>query len=196
MSSPPSPRTHVALLRGINVGGHNSVAMSELRRAVASLGHSRVVTYIQSGNVAFRAAAPKSTSDELADDLEAAIADQLGVQVPVVVVSRRDLEQVVSCNPFPEEPNPKLVHAVFLRAAPSSGDAAVVAVTEEREQARGGRDRAQVAGQTLYLWTPDGLGRSRLAAQLDRNGRGAAPSLAGTTRNWATVLALIGLLDS
>jgi uncharacterized protein (DUF1697 family) len=191
-----TPRTHLALLRGINVGGHNKVAMADLRRVVASLGHTQVVTYIQSGNVAFVATDPGSSRDQLAGTLEAAIGSQLAVSAPVVVVSRRDLEEVVAGNPVPDEPNAKAVHAIFLRAALSAEDVAAVATAEEREQARGSRDRARVAGQTLYLWTPDGLGLSRLAAQLDRGGRGRGPALAGTARNWATVRALVQLLDS
>ena len=108
-----SMASHIALLRGINVGGRNKVAMADLRDVVAGLGHSGVATYIQSGNVLF-------TSDEtdtaaLGKALEEAIASKLGVQPSVIVLSREELARAVRDNPYAGEPNPKLVHAVFFR---------------------------------------------------------------------------------
>ena len=79
-------RTHVALLRGINVLGRNKVAMAELRHVVESLGHGDVATYIQSGNVVFTADKPDANCATLADDLEVAIADRLVVHPAVVVL--------------------------------------------------------------------------------------------------------------
>ncbi|HSZ44148.1 MAG TPA: DUF1697 domain-containing protein, partial [Streptosporangiaceae bacterium] len=108
--------THVALLRGINVGGKNKVPMAELRDVVTSLGHTGVTTYIQSGNVLFTAS--EDDTAKLAAALEAAIAEAFGVRSPVVVLSREDLVRVLDTNPHPEEPNPKLVHVVFLNAEP------------------------------------------------------------------------------
>src|SRR5262245_32024671 len=103
--------THVALLRGINVGGHNKVAMAELRKVVASLGHTEVATYIQSGNVVFTTA--ETDTAALAAAMERAIAEALGVRPRVVVLSREELARVVDDNPYPDEPNPKAVHAIF-----------------------------------------------------------------------------------
>src|SRR5260370_21403165 len=114
--------THVALLRGINVGGHNKVPMAELRQVVASLGHAGVATYIQSGNVVFSAAeagtagaADTGAADTtaLAEALEQAIAAAFGVSVRVVVVSRDELAQVMRDNPYPDEPNTKPAHAAL-----------------------------------------------------------------------------------
>ncbi|HJY56162.1 MAG TPA: DUF1697 domain-containing protein, partial [Streptosporangiaceae bacterium] len=98
--------THIALLRGINVGGKNKVPMAELRDVVTSLGHTRVTTYIQSGNVLFTTS--EDDTAKLAAALEAAIAEAFGVRSPVVVLSREDLARVLDTNPHPEEPNPKL----------------------------------------------------------------------------------------
>ena len=108
--------THVALLRGINLGGRNKVPMAELRDVVTSLGHTGVSTYIQSGNVLFTTAGDDTA--KLAADLEAAITKAFGVRSGVVVLSRDDLARVLDTNPHPEEPNPKLVHVVFLTAGP------------------------------------------------------------------------------
>ena len=109
--------THVALLRGINVGGNNKVPMADLRALVADLGHTDVSTYIQSGNVLFTALASAECAD-VARAITAAIAERLGVTAPVVVVTREELGQIHAANPFPDEPDPKRVHAVVLSEPP------------------------------------------------------------------------------
>jgi uncharacterized protein (DUF1697 family) len=184
--------THIALLRGINVGGRNRVAMADLREIVASLGHADVATYIQSGNVVFTSA-PVGTA-ELADALEQAIAGQLGVRPGVVVLTRDELARVIADNPYPEETSPKHLHAVFRRQEMTPEELAGVAAAEQRARAKGSRDEATVVGRTLFLHTPDGLGRSELSAQLSKSG-GAMGSGGGTARNWATVTKLMSLLD-
>src|SRR6185437_8701369 len=109
--------THVALLRGINLGGRNKVAMADLRTLVGELGHADVVTYIQSGNVLFNAAEDADCA-ALGRAMTEAIAAKLGVTAPVVVVTREELGQIHAANPFPGEPDPKRVHAVVLSAPP------------------------------------------------------------------------------
>lgn len=184
-------RTHIALLRGINVGGRNKVAMAELRKIMTELGHADVLTYIQSGNVLF--STQRKDTAALAAAVEQAIAAALGLQVSVVVLSREELEQVVHDNPYAKEPNPKSVHAIFLtgQAGPEVADG--VAAAQQKAAAKGGgRDTAQVVGRTIFLHTPDGYGRSDLAVLL---GRPKSGSLAGTARNWATVTKLLALSD-
>jgi uncharacterized protein (DUF1697 family) len=185
--------SHVALLRGINVGGHNKVAMADLREVVTSLGHTDVATYIQSGNVVFSSGEDDTT--RLADALEHRIAKRLGLRPSVVVLSREELAQVIADNPYPQETNPKRLHAVFRRHDMSRDAIAAVAAAQQRARGRGSSDEAAVVGRTLYLRTPDGLGRSELAAQLSRSGAAATADAAGTARNWATVTKLMALLD-
>jgi hypothetical protein len=93
--------THVALLRGINVGGRNRVAMADLRAVVTSLAHSDVATYIQSGNVVFTST--QSDTAAVATALEQAIAESLNERPAVVVLSRDELSRVVEDNPYPDE---------------------------------------------------------------------------------------------
>jgi len=180
---------YVALLRGINVGGRNKLAMADLRRVVTSLGHTEVATYIQSGNVVFTG--PDASVISLADALEQEIGRSLTVQPAVVVLSRAGLAKVIADNPFPQETNPRCLHAVFRREEMTPGAIAAIAPAQQAARAKGSRDEAIVAGQTLFLRTPDGLGRSELAAQLARSGGQAA----GTARNWATVTRLMTMLD-
>ena len=186
--------THIALLRGINVGGRNRVAMAELREVVASLGHTDVATYIQSGNVVFTST--EADTGVLAAALERAVAVALGVRPKVVVVSRHELSQVIADNPYPDETNPKCLHAVFRSQDLGADEVAAVAAAVRRSGEKGSRDEAQVIGRTLYLRTPDGLGRSELAAQLSRSEGALDTGSAGTMRNWATVTKLLTLCDA
>jgi len=187
-------RTHVALLRGINVLGRNKVSMAELRQVVASLGHGDVATYIQSGNVVFTAGKPEANSAALADELKIAIADRLAVRPAVVVLARRELTRVVRDNPFRDEDDHRLLHAVFLPESPGPNGVASVEAAVERARSKESRDDAHVIGRTLYLWTPDGFARSILRSELSRSGQHRTPMQAGTARNWRTVNTLISLL--
>ena len=170
--------SHVALLRGINVGGRNKVAMADLRAVVESLGWSEVATYVQSGNVVFSAETPE------AGTLEAALEERLGVSPAVVVLSRKELERVVARNPWPDEKDGKHLHVIFTAGKP---DAEIVAAAVEKV---GGDDEARVVGGTLYMHTPNGLGRSKLAVELGRKG-----PKDGTARNWNTVTQLLAMLS-
>jgi uncharacterized protein (DUF1697 family) len=181
-------RTHVALLRGINVLGRNRVAMPELRQLVTSLGHTDVVTYIQSGNVVL--SSHESDSHLLGLALQQAIAERLNLRPNVVVLSRKELGKVMADNPFPGETDGKCLHAVFSSTEIKSDRVSAIAIAQNQAQARGGRDEACVVGSTLYLHTPDGFGRSDLVARLLRSGRDQ-----GTARNWTTVTKLMALLD-
>ena len=185
--------THVALLRGINVGGNNKLAMSDLRTVVASLGHTDVATYIQSGNVVFTARDDDAGTPALAAGLERSIAETLGLRPRVIVLSCDELAQVVRDNPYPDESNPKLLHAVFLGGDPGPDLADRVAAAQRQAAAGGSRDSARVVGRTLFLHTPDGLGRSELAALLARSGGPMATGAGGTARNWVTVTRLLAL---
>ena len=190
--------THIVLLRGVNNLGGKRVSMAELREVVASLGHTDVMTYIQSGNVLFtpRLAGSRTanrTDAALAAELEAAIAGGTGVRARAVVLSGEELAGCVRDNPYPDEADPKLLHAVFLPEVPGPGLAAWVADAERQVQAKGSRDQARVVGRTVYLHTPDGYPGSELRRVLARTGGPTSAPVAGTARNWATVSRLVDL---
>ncbi|HEY2506316.1 MAG TPA: DUF1697 domain-containing protein [Streptosporangiaceae bacterium] len=191
-------QTHVAFLRGVNNLGSKRVAMAELQQAVASIGHTDVRTYIQSGNVLFTPQRTDSTADgadtsTLAFQLERVIADRIGVRARAVVLSRDELARCVRDNPYPGETNPKLLHAVFLPDMPGPVLAAFLAEAQRAVQARGSRDEARVLGRTVYLHTPDGYPPSELRRVLARAGGPTSAALAGTARNWTTVSRLVEL---
>jgi uncharacterized protein (DUF1697 family) len=186
-------RTHVALLRGINVGGNNKVPMADLRELITSLGYTNVATYIQSGNVVFTSQDSQDTDTaKLAEVLDEKVAERFSVPGHVIVVSRDEMARVIADNPYPDEPNPKALHAVFRRTDLTTGDLDRVEQARQRAAGKGCQDEVTIVGRTLFLRTPDGLGRSELAAQLSRT----SSMKTGTARNWATVTRLMAMLDA
>lgn len=184
--------THVALLRGVNVGGVK-VVMAELRQVLASLGYAGVSTYIQSGNALFTTSEPDTSA--LARQIESAIGASFGLKSPSAVVLTRDqLAEAISANPYADEPNPKFVHLVFLPADPDPGMAERLAGVCDQVAANGSQDEAALIGRTAYLHTPGGFGRSELAVALLAKRPGVLA--AGTARNWSTVTKLLSLCDA
>lgn len=181
--------TYLALLRGVNVGG-KKLAMADLRAVAEQLGYTGVSTYIQSGNLLFSSEAADQPG--LARELHQGIANRLGVQCDVVVLTAADLNRVIADNPFPDEPNPRALHAVLHQDEVGPDGEVQLAVALEKASAKGCQDEAAIAGRAIYLHTPDGFGRSELAVQFART----ALHKAGTARNWATVTKLMELLEA
>ncbi len=174
-------RTWIALLRGINVGGNNPLPMAELRTDLASLGFENVRTYIQSGNVVFEAAS--GTASSLAKRIAGRIEERHPFRPHVLVVGRDDLEAAIRSNPFPGAVSePKTLHLFFL-AGPAGG-----ADTAALERARAPSERYRLTDAVFYLHAPDGIGRSKLAANVER-----LLGVATTARNWRTVEKLLAL---
>jgi uncharacterized protein (DUF1697 family) len=174
--------THVALLRGINLGKNNRLAMADLRGAIAELGYEAVATYIQSGNVLF--STPLTDTTEIAQEISAKIHSEFGIKIDVVVLSRQELAQAVSDNPFP--PEHRLVHVIFLAA---EADQALKERIAQLEAAKGaGRDKITAVGRVMFCYTPGGYGVSELGKALTK--------LPGTARNWGTTTKLLELIGS
>jgi uncharacterized protein (DUF1697 family) len=177
-----APRTYAALLRGINVGGARKVSMSELAEVFASLGHEDVQTYIQSGNVVFSSSKAERA---VAPALEAAIDERFGLGIRVMLRSHDELAAIETVNPFPKGADPKLRHIVFLDRAPAR--AAIGRVDPERSPG----DSFALVGRDLYLYLPDGAGRTKLTLGYLEKQLGVV----GTQRNWNTLLRLIALTE-
>lgn len=166
----------VALLRGINVGGHHKLTMADLRAALVAAGCSDVVTYIQSGNVVLRS--PPRLRDP-ASWLTDVISTAAGFAVPVVVRTAAELDRVLAENPYPVN-DPKLVHAAFFR------DRRAAAAYADVEVGTFEPEHLAVIDKTVILWLPNGVGRSPLVSELERHARRERIDL-GTLRNWNTV---------
>ncbi len=175
---------HVALLRGINVGGKNKLPMKELVAVFQAAGGDEVRTYIQSGNVVFRA--PPSVAGGVAPAVMQGIADRYGYRVPVIVRTAEALRVVVDANPFVKAGrDPKILHVAFLAARPSDSDIARL------DPQRSPPDELAIAGREVYLCFPNGVARTKLTNDyFDRQ-----LSTTSTLRNWRTVLQLRAMTE-
>jgi uncharacterized protein (DUF1697 family) len=168
-------KTYIALFRGINVGGKNKLPMKDLVAALEDLGCQDVATYIQSGNAVFRSEERDASS--ISDGITARIGERHGFEPRVLVLSSEELEKTIRSNPFPEaESEPKTLHLYFLDVPPELPD------LDALEGIKGERERFVLANGAFYLHAPDGLGRSKLAANVER-----LLGVPATARNWRTV---------
>jgi uncharacterized protein (DUF1697 family) len=175
---------HVALLRGINVSGKNTLPMAELASIFVEAGCEEVRTYIQSGNVVFRANA--SVARRVPEVVAGLIAEGFGYEVPVVCRSASEFRKVAKGHPFSSKAQEhKALHVAFLMSKPS------VAKVGSLDPDRSPPDQFTVRGREIYLHCPNGIGRSRLTNKYFDSKLGTTSTL----RNWKTVLRLAGMLD-
>lgn len=168
--------TAIAFIRGINVGGKTKLAMKDLVGSLERVGIKGAVTYIQSGNVAFRCA--KVQPAELARRISSAISSDHGIQPQVVVLSIQEVEHAIAANPYPEcQKDPQSLHLWFLSEAPSAPD------LDALERLKASSERFKLHRRLFYLHAPDGIGQSRLAGSVEKS-LGVAVA---TARNWRTV---------
>lgn len=177
-------QTWIALFRGINVGGHNTMPMAALKATFESAGCSSVQTYIQSGNVIF-ASASKSKQN-LGKRLGDAIEDQFGSRPKILLLSEGDFRAALGNNPFLDAvAEPKTLHFFFLDSPPKSPD------IEGIDRLALSSERFELIDAVFYLHTPEGFGRSKLAAGAER--KLGEPA---TARNYTTIQTLSEMLDA
>ncbi len=178
------PLSQLALLRGINVGGKNTLPMHDLSAIFGDAGCENVRTFIQSGNVIFNASA--SASRRLAGEVAARIEEQFGFKVPVILRTAQQLRDVVSNNPFLKPGSAEeTLHVMFLADRPIPAKIATL------DPNRSSPDAFIVRGQEIYLNLPNGGGKSKLTnAWFD-----AKLSTVSTIRNWRTVSKLLAMME-
>jgi uncharacterized protein (DUF1697 family) len=171
--------TYVAFLRAINLGSRNKLAMPRLREIVEALPATDVSTYVQSGNVVFRCAVRSAKKVEQA--LEKALQDEAALDVRVMVRTPAQLAKLVESCPFASRcDDPTKLHVTFLGQKPEK------ARVDDIDREAFLPDEWAVDGQEIFLFCPDGYGRSKLSnAYFERKLK-----VAGTTRNWRTVTTL------
>lgn len=177
--------TFVALLRGINVGGKNKLPMKDLVAIFERAGCVETRHYIQSGNVVFEA--PPALASKIPAVVQLAIQKEIGLRVPVLVRSAKELRAVAAGNPFlAAGAEPDALHVMFLVDAPSK--VAIAALDPDRSPP----DAFAVVGREIYLSCPNGVARTKLSnAWFD-----AKLTTTSTGRNWRTVLKLVSMCDA
>jgi uncharacterized protein (DUF1697 family) len=172
--------SYVALLRGINVGGKNSLPMQDLRNILAALACEDVRTYIQSGNAVFRSNDDRAL---LSSRIEAEVNDKFGFTPTVLLLSVDDYQSILSANPFPDAvDNPKSLHVSFLSENPAEPNLTAL------DALKSSKENYALLENAFYLYAPDGIGRSKLAAQLEK-----CLGVPTTGRNWRTATKLAEL---
>lgn len=168
---------YISMLRGINVGGHNMVAMSKLREMFETLGFEQVRTHIQSGNVIFKAA--KSSTLGLSRRIQEEIQSEFGFPVSVITRTPEEVGKVIRNNPFQKESrtDPAKVHVAFLAQAPQAD------AVKKLEALATASEQLRHSGSEIYLCYRDGMGRAKLTGSvLER-----VLAVTATARNWNTV---------
>jgi uncharacterized protein (DUF1697 family) len=175
---------HIVLLRGINIGSRNRIAMPKLREALEAAGFEDVQTYVQSGNVVLSSG---KSAAEVARACERQIEKSFGLDIDVVTRTRAQLAKVVEANPLAKvATEPKRYQVSFLSAKPSAE------VRRKVEDAAAEQERVVFSGREIYAWHPEGIGRSRLWTLL----AGRELGVTATARNWTTVTKLLELAGS
>lgn len=172
-------KIYIALLRGINVSGHNKIPMAELRAMFQAMGHGRVQTYIQSGNVVFEAEAEDTTA--LAGRIEDAIEHRFGFRVRVMVRTAEEWEAILHDCPYDAESlgdEESIQVSLLAEDAPGPDDIA------RKLDPGNEKDEYRVIGRELYLLLKQRMSESKLADNL------AKLRHTVTTRNWRTMLKL------
>lgn len=176
-------RTHIALLRGINVSGTNKLPMTQLISIATAIGLEDCHTYIQSGNLVFKADDLEGVAERLGDVIEI----EAGFRPPVILRSFAEWKEMIAHCPYMAEAgaDPKSVH-VFL-----PGETPDEARVDDLTSRDFGSDRWHLGDSVVYLHLPNGFGRSKLATSIER-----ILKVPMTARNWQTVLAIEALADN
>ena len=171
--------TFVALLRAVNVGGRGTLPMARLRDLASGLGFEAPQTLLQSGNLVFRA---QASAKPIAVEhlLETALASQLDLHADVCVRTAAEWSRIIERNPFPSEAESDPGHLLVMALKRPAGAFEVRAL----QASIVGKEVAHADGAHLYLFYPDGIGRSRLTSAVIERAVGTR----GTARNWNTVL--------
>jgi uncharacterized protein (DUF1697 family) len=168
-------KSYVALLRGINVGGKNIVPMKALVVLFEDLGIRNVKTYLQSGNVVFESSGESAA--QLTAKIRSKMKKHFGFMIDVILLGVEELEEAILANPFPKAiSDPSALHVGFLTSVPQNPD------LQRLESLKKKSERFHLTDKVFYLHAPEGVGRSRLAANVER-----LLAVTMTGRNWRTV---------
>ena len=170
-------KTWIALLRGINVGGHHKVPMKRLVQLMEEHGFADVRNYIQSGNILFKG--PARPGPAIADLIE----EEFGFRPAVLILDAAEFHLVLDENPYDVEAG-NTVHVFFCDKTPRSVDFAFL------ESIKAPSEQYTLSGKVFYLYAPDGVGRSDLVAKMGK----AFPGVTMTARNLNTVRKLVEML--
>ena len=176
---------YISILRGINVGGHNKIKMEELRKMYEALGYKNVTSYIQSGNIIYEA--KKKSPEALGKEQTAAIRETFGHEVPVLVVDKETVHDILLNNPFLKNKKIDLekLHVTLVASEPDKENVDKISKTDYLP------DEWILEGKNIYLHCPVDYGNSKLINSFFEK----KLKVNATTRNWKTLNKLYELAD-
>jgi uncharacterized protein (DUF1697 family) len=174
--------TYIALFRGINVGGKNILSMKDLVAILESIGYKDVRTYIQSGNAVF--ASQKKLGDKEAAGIRKEILRRVGFEPKLLLLSVERFRKAIENNPFATHDG-KALHFYFLESYPEQPDIGRL------ESLKIASEEFMLSESVFYLYAPEGVGRSKLAAAVEKS-----VGVPATARNWNTVSKLATLAET
>ncbi|OGU11601.1 MAG: hypothetical protein A2X61_16605 [Ignavibacteria bacterium GWB2_35_12] len=174
--------TYISILRGINVSGQKKIQMADLKALYEELKFKNIITYIQSGNVIFKAE-KKLSCTELSKKIEKKIFDKYNFEVPVIIRTVAEMKKVITTNPFLRKKgiDTERLYVTFL------AEAAMKADLEKIEKLEFNPEKFIIIGKEVYLHCPNGYGRTKLNNNFFEN----KLNVTATTRNWNTVNRLV-----
>jgi uncharacterized protein (DUF1697 family) len=173
--------SYIALFRGINVGGKNTLPMKALVEMLETMGYRNIKTYIQSGNAVFKST--KKQKQKIAREISLSVLDRYGFQPSVMLLDATEFRMAIKDNPFVTRDG-KSLHFYFLESVPKQPS------LERLKSVQSLTEKFELKNAVLYLYAPDGIGRSKLAANVER-----ALGVSVTARNWNTVNKLNAMIN-
>jgi uncharacterized protein (DUF1697 family) len=177
--------TYISILRGINVSGHKMIKMEALKQMYDSLGFKKVKTYIQSGNVIFQY---KTTQTQnLENKISKKVIEQFSFEVPVIVMGKEELKNIVNNNPFIDDQSKDTacLHVTFLSALPERIHVDMLRAAQYVPE------EYSISGKSIYLYCPNGYGN----AKLTNNFLESRLKVTATTRNFKTTKELLSMAE-
>jgi len=174
-------KTYIALFRGINVGGNNIIPMKDLVKIFEGMGFTDVKTYIQSGNVVFKSD-PINTKP-ISKEISGKILKKFGFEPRVILLEKDEFKKIADKSPFKTSEG-KTLHIFFLESEPRNPDLKAL------NEVKSSTEEFKLLKNVFYLYAPDGIGRSKLAAGVEKK-----LGVTATGRNWNTISKLIEMAE-
>ena len=174
--------TYIALLRGINVGGKNILSMKDLISIFATLNYENIKTYIQSGNVVFQSR--KKVDQKAAVEISTLVKEKRGFEPKVLILKADELKIAIANNPFPTADG-KALHFYFLESQTNQPN------MERLMSLKSESEEFELIHKVFYLYAPLGIGRSKLASEIEK-----ALGIPVSARNWNTVNKILSLVEN
>ena len=172
----------IAILRGINVGGHRKIKMADLKQMLANMGFENVETYIQSGNIAFNS---NESPVKLESNIEKEISKTFGFDVPVIIRNREEMANVINSNPYVDSSEITSLFVTFLSSQPGQTE------IEKLNQFDVGDDMFIIRGKDIFMKCIGPYHKSKLTnALFEKNLK-----IKATSRNWKTCLKLHEMIN-